>query len=124
MGAGEVQCLDTVGGCVATLNDMGARQATGYLYDCYAYVGTDAARAAYRKGLLQAVEQARPRVIVLSSQYCLGAPDDMGRVARWPAMERMLTEEYRLDGDWAPAGKIRWWNETETPPSYRIYVRR
>jgi hypothetical protein len=124
VGAGETQCLDTVGGCVATLNRMGLRQSTGYLYDCYAYTGPVAAREAYRSAFLDAVERARPRVIVLSSQYCLGVADDPGRVARWPEMERLLAEEYRLDGSWVPEGTIRWWNEVESPPSYGIYVRR
>jgi hypothetical protein len=123
-GAGEVQCLDMVGGCVATLNAMGVKQSTGYLYDCYAYVGSERARAEYRVGFVDAVERARPRVVVLSSQYCLGAADEMERIARWPEMDRFLAEEYRVDGEWAPAGKIRWWNEVEKPPSYRIYVRR
>jgi hypothetical protein len=120
---GDAQCLDTVGGCVATLNAMGLRQSTGYLYDCYAYVGSDAAQSAYRAGFLKAVERAHPQVIVLSSQYCLGTADDPGRIGRWPEMDRLLANEYRVDGDWAPSGKIRWWNEVELPPSYRIFVR-
>ncbi len=122
--AGEAQCLDTVGGCVATLNRMGLRQSTGYLYDCYAYAGPAAARSAYRAGFEAAIERARPRVIVLSSQYCLGEPDNLERIARWPGMARLLAEEYRVDGGWKPSRTIRWWNEVETPPSYRIYVRK
>jgi hypothetical protein len=109
---------------VATLNRMGVRQSSGYLYDCYAYVGPDSARAAYREGFLEAVERAQPRVVVLTSQYCLGVADDAGRIGRWPAMQRWLTEGYRVERAWAPAGKIRWWNEVELPPSYVIYVRR
>jgi hypothetical protein len=124
VGAGDVQCLDTVGGCVATLNRLGVRQSTGYLYDCYAYVGSDAARAAYRRSFLNAVERSRPRVLVMSSQYCLGVTDDAARVGRWPEMERLLAQRYRLDASWMPAGKIRWWNEVELPPSYQIFVRR
>ena len=122
--AGDIQCLDMVGGCVATLNSLGLRQSTGYLYDCYAYVGSQAAQAAYRAGFLSSMERARPEVIVLSSQYCLGEPEDQGRVARWPEMDRLLSREYRADGEWAPAAKIRWWSEMEMPPSYRIYVLR
>jgi len=123
VGAGEVQCLDTVGGCVSTLNRMQVRQSTGYLYDCYAYVGSERARASYRAAFLAAVERARPRVMVLTSQYCLGVGDDPARTARWPEMSRFLEQEYRVNGGWAPAGKIRWWNEVEWPPSYRIYLR-
>ncbi len=123
-GPGDVQCLDTVGGCIATLNRMGLRQSTGYLYDCYAYVGPKPAQAAFRAGFLAALERARPRLIVLSSQYCLGAADDFGRVARWPELEQMLANDYLGDTQWEPASRIRWWNETELPPSYRIYARR
>lgn len=123
-GDGEVQCLDTFGGCIATLNRLHIRQSTGYLYDCYAYAGTDADRETYRRGFLPAILEARPRVIVLSSQYCLGFADGMTRVARWPEMDSLLSKDYSIDGGWEPRRAVHLWSRSEMPPSYRIYVRR
>jgi len=120
----EVQCLDMVGGCIATLNGLGLMQSTGFLYDCYAYVGPDSERDRYRAAFLGALDSAKPRLIVLTSQFCLGAGEDIGRVARWAALERMLKQHYGVDAGWHPERSIRWWSQSELPPSYEIFVRR
>jgi hypothetical protein len=122
-GAGpqEVQCLDTVGGCINALYNLHLTQSTGFLYDCYAYAGPEQSQQVYRRSLLEALTAAKPRYIVLSSQSCLeekGAPE---RVSRWPSLQQFLGNRYSLDGYWAPSGPIKWWNQKELPPSFVIY---
>jgi hypothetical protein len=119
---GSVQCLDTVGGCINTLYDLRLTQSTGFLYDCYAYQGTD--QAAYREAFLAALEVARPRTIVFTSQFCLEQHYGFGRIDQWPELKRFLAEDYRLDGAWQARTTVRWWHQRETPPGYEIFTRR
>ena len=76
-GRAEVQCLDTVGGCIGTLYSLGMVQSTGFLYDCYAYSGTEKQRSQYRHAFLAALVSARPRYLVLTSQFCLEAAGEL-----------------------------------------------
>jgi hypothetical protein len=120
---GEVQCLDTVGGCIATLYDLRLLQATGYLYDCYAYLGAPDLRASYRTALLQALLSSRPRYLVITSEFCLSAEGNFGRTSTWPELEELLRTQYSDDGLWRAQTPVRWWSRDEVPPSYRIYRR-
>ena len=121
---GSVQCLDTVGGCVNALYDAGLTQATGYLYDCYAYSGSSEANRVYREGFLRAVLEARPRYVVLSSQFCLAPVGDFGRVERWPELHRVLNSEYQLSRTWESQRGQRWWSRKGGTFSYEIFTRR
>jgi len=119
---GSVQCFDTVGGCINTLYDLRLLQSTGFLYDCYAYEGTD--QRAYRKEFLSALQAARPQTIVFSSQFCLEQRYGFERIDRWPELKRLLAENYRLDGGWQARATVRWWHQRETPPGFEIFTRR
>jgi hypothetical protein len=120
----QVQCLDTVGGCVNVLYDLRLVQSTGYLYDCYAYVGRPAAQSAYRNAFLDQIEVRKPRYMVLTSEFCLAAQGDPGRVARWPGLASLLARDYREGPTWKPTQLVRWWNQPEEPSSYTIFVRK
>ncbi len=119
---GSVQCLDTVGGCINTLYDLRLVQSTGFLYDCYAYEGTD--QRAYRDRFLNALEAARPRTIVFSSQFCLEQRYGFERIDRWPELENFIAKNYRMDGGWQARTTVRWWHQRETPPGYEVFTRR
>jgi hypothetical protein len=122
-GQGEVQCLDTVGGCIATLYNLRLTQSTGYLYDCYAYEGSTAARNLYRSAFLTALEAAHPKYLVLTSQFCLSATGNINRIHSWPGLNQFVEACYRPDGVWQTEKSLRWWNRPEMPPSYEIYRR-
>ncbi len=123
-GPGDVQCLDTVGGCVNVLYDQHLVQSTGYLYDCYAYAGPADARTTYRQSLLSAVEAARPRYIVLTSEFSLDSQGWPQRINEWAAMREYLGKNYVLKASWQPAQALHWWHQPETPPSFEIFGRK
>lgn len=120
-GPEEVQCMDTVGGCVSTLYRLSLIQSTGFLYDCYAYAGMEAQRAAYRQAFLAALVAARPRYIVLTSEFCLDAEGKPDRVAAWPSLQQWLDGGYRPARSWTPERRLRWWHQPEIPPGYILY---
>jgi hypothetical protein len=125
---GNVQCLDTIAGCINTLYRMSLVQATGYFYDCYAYAprGTQMIGTveSYRRGFLAALERTRPRVLVVSNQYCQGGLDSYGKLQRWPALDHLISEQYQLYVDRMPPHNVYWWSRSLRPSGYRIYLRR
>jgi hypothetical protein len=123
-GDGDVQCLDTVGGCVNVLYDQHLVQSTGYLYDCYAYAGPADEQAAYRQSFLAALETARPRYIVLTSEFCLNAQGWSGRIDEWPALHDYLSQNYASTASWRASQQLHWWHQPETPPSFEIFGRK
>ena len=121
---GEVQCMDTTGGCINALYNDGLRQATGYLYDCYAYTGSAARQAAYRQAFLRATAGADPKYMVFSSQFCLEAKGSFDRLTGWPEMSEWVRLRYQLAYAWDSKTKQRWWSHPDLPFAYRIYERR
>jgi hypothetical protein len=121
-GNSGVQCLDTVGGCLSTLNDLKIVQTTGFLYDCYAYSGTDQQKEHYRAAFLNALTTARAHYIVLTSEFCLEAQGNINRIDTWQALGQFLHSNYRITREWKPTHPLRWWNQKEQPPSYQIFT--
>ena len=70
--SGNVQCLDTFGGCIGSLYDLKVVQATGYLYDCYLFSPPSNERATYRAGFIKAFQEKQPKIVVLTNQFCFG----------------------------------------------------
>ena len=124
LGLGGVQCLDTFGGCINTLYDMRVVQATGYLYDCYLFTpGNDAVAETYREGFWTAYERAKPRVIVMTNQYCFGG-NSFRKLDEWPRFREELARTYVQMVSWHGEHSQHWWSRREMPADYRIYVRR
>lgn len=122
---GNVQCLDTFGGCIDTLYEMRLVQSTGYLYDCYLFA-SDASgeQARYRAGFLAEFERTRPKVVVLTDQFCFGETGGFSKLGRWPQLDGELAERYERGAEWHGSAAMRWWSHDEVPTSFRIYVRR
>ena len=123
-GPSDVQCLDTVGGCINVLYDKHLVQSTAYLYDCYAYTGPADAQTAYRRSFLAAIEAARPRYIVLTSDFCLDPQPKSNRIEEWSAMQDYLRESYAKTVSWQSTQSLHWWHQPETPPAFEIFVRK
>ncbi len=117
-----VQCLDTYVGCINTLYDTRTLQATGFLYDCYLFTAPSKTRDAYRAAFLQAFDQARPSILILTGQSCFRSARTFDRILTWPALADRLTHDYNLHAEWQSNESYKWWSKRELPIGYRVYV--
>lgn len=126
--SGKVQCLDTTAGCINTLYRARLVQATGYIYDCYAYAPRGSERMdvvdRYRKAFFAALARNPPDVFVASDQYCQGGEDGYGKLNRWPGIDALIATRYRLYVERVPPHNVYWWSRVMKPSGYRIYVKR
>lgn len=124
----QVQCFDTTAGCINTLYRMRVVQATGFLYDCYAYAPRGTAMMAmvnrYRSRFRTELETSSPRILVVTNQYCQQGPDTYAKLERWPWLNRWIAANYRLSVERMPPDLVRWWSRAARPYGYRIYLRR
>ncbi|HWZ52600.1 MAG TPA: hypothetical protein VNW54_14160 [Granulicella sp.] len=122
---GQVQCLDTFGGCINTLYDMRIVQATGYLYDCYLFTPQqNAITARYREEFWSSYQAVRPKIIIVTDQFCFGNSEGFHKLDTWPALDQELRNNYVLSTEWRSEVPQRWWARSEMPPQYRIYLRK
>jgi hypothetical protein len=119
----NIQCLDTVDGCVETLYDMRLMQSTGFVYDEFLFTAPDAVtpqqisvRAELRQKFLSQLIGRPPRVIVVMPWLFPLGPDHYAKLSRWPDFTRFLDNCYQLDAerDFPAAGHHR---------GYRLYLR-
>ena len=116
----QVQCIDMTSGCLNTLYNLKIVQATGYLYDCYLFqpqqtpVSLD-----YRERFWTALEQARPRVLVVTDQQCFAMTRDWNGAARWPQFAALLASDYVLTKQYTPP-HIWWAGGASLPYPTRI----
>lgn len=126
--SGRVQCFDTTAGCINTLYRMRLVQATGFLYDCYAYAPRGKTMMAtvdrYRHRFRAALEKSAPRILVVTNQYCQQGPDTYAKLKRWPWLDQWIGTNYQLAVERMPPDKVRWWSRAAEPYGYRIYLRR
>ena len=122
--SGNVQCLDTFGGCINTLYNLRLVQSTGFLYDCYLFVpGHNPASDQYRAAFWAAFQHARPRIVILTSQDCFG-PDSFQKIDQWPQFKDALARSYTQVEEWHPTQPEHWWTRRQTPSQFRIYLRK
>ncbi len=119
----QVQCLDTIGGCIDTLNRMQLVQSTGFLYDCYLFAAKpDPVQTEYRAGFWRALQANPPKVFVVTNELCMEGPSSFEKLQRWPQLDTYLRSRYRLAVERKPPDKVQWWSQPASPASYRIYV--
>jgi len=122
--SGNVQCLDTFGGCINTLYNLRVVQATDFLYDCYLFEpDNNKAVERYRAAFWKAYQQAHPEIVVLTSQYCFG-PDNFKKLDAWPQLRDDLSHSYTQLTEWHPTQPQHWWARREMPSQFRIYIRK
>jgi hypothetical protein len=122
--SGQVQCLDTFGGCINSLYDLKVRQSTGFLYDCYLFADKSEERERYRIAFWTAYQAAQPRVVVETNQFCFGDARGFEKVATWPLLAADLSQKYELKSSWRSPVLQHWWSRREEPAEFRIYVRK
>lgn len=121
----NVQCLDTFGGCLNTLYNLRAKQATGFLYDCYLFTPQqNAASRRYREEFWQAFTHQQPKIVILTSQFCFADAGGFTKLNNWPQLRDEIAQNYTLHTEWQPRQPQRWWSRPEMPEAFRIYVRR
>ena len=122
---GKVQCVDMTSGCLNTLYNLQMVQATGYLYDCYLFQPTQTpVSEAYREGFWNAIQAAKPEVMVVTDQECFSLARTWDLPQRWPQFATMLEQDYQLVEQRTPPDKVGWWRKPQVPYSYRLYVRK
>jgi hypothetical protein len=122
--SGDVQCLDTFGGCINTLYDLRVRQSTGFLYDCYLFAGDTAEMLRYRDAFWTSFQANNPRIVVATNQFCFGDTRGFGKLDMWPRLATTLTQEYEIKTAWKSTVYQHWWSRKDIPTEYRIYLRK
>jgi hypothetical protein len=120
--SGNVQCMDTMAGCITVLNRMQLVQSTGFLYDCYFFApGSSAVKDEQRRRFLNQIERRPPQVFVITDQWCLNLPLGYQKLQQWPAFLQFLNANYTLSRQRAWSGFDKRTYAT-WPFGYRIYT--
>jgi hypothetical protein len=124
--SGNIQCIDTVGGCILTLNRMQLVQATGFLYDCYLFAPKPSpVQEDYRARFWRELQAHPPEVFVVTNRLCMNVRgSSFDKLEQWPRFDEYLRADYTLEVQRTPPHEVRWWNQATQPTSYRIYVRK
>ncbi len=126
--SGKVQCFDTTAGCINTLYRAGLVQATGFLYDCYAYAPRGAEMIwvvnRYRRSFLRALTENPPEILVVTDQYCQAGENGYDKLKRWPSLNELIGGQYRMYTERRPPDDVYWWSRPYKPSGYRIYIRK
>lgn len=125
---GQVQCLDSISGCIATLDQMRVVQSTGLMYDEFLFNPrrpdsggasvVDNARAAF----LREVEGNPPLVFIVSAPLFPSGPDGYRKLDRWPEFRDWLNAHYVLDVERTFTVAVRGAGKPIVPAGYRVYT--
>jgi hypothetical protein len=123
--SGNIQCIDTVGGCIFTLDRMQLVEATGFLYDCYLFAPESSpVQKGYRARFWRDLQAHPPEVFVVTDRLCMNVRGGtFDKLQRWPEFDEYLRANYTMIVQRTPPDKVLWWNQPMQPPSYRIYVK-
>lgn len=125
----QVQCLDSVHGCLDALYAARLEQATPLLYDEFLF-GPERSPDGYRvitqtrADFLQRIDARPPPVFVVFSGLFLGNSLGFEKLQAWPAFASFFANHYRLDAERQPPHAMHWWLRSMPAPRYRIYVLR
>jgi hypothetical protein len=125
----QVQCVDSVRGCVDALYQARLEPATPLLSD-EVLLGTEPSRDGYavihqtRADFLQRIETRPPKVFVVISGLFLENSGSFDKLQRWPVFANFLESHYRLETERQPPHAMHWWLSSMPAPRYRIYVLR
>lgn len=125
---GQVQCIDSIGGCGNTLLRLQLVQTTGLLSDFFVF-GSPAATAVReaRDSFKSAVNSgAVPRYVIVTDRLHLHPenPGGWSKLKQWPWFTEWLQQNYSLVLTREATRPALWWARPEMPASYRIYVAR
>jgi Glycosyltransferase family 87 len=120
----DIQCIDTIEGCMAALYNHRILPSTGFMYDELLFAATDslpphqaALVADLRRNFLLQLTTHPPRVIVVTQALFPLGPNNYAKLDRWPEFQQFLTTCYsaQVQRDFPPAHNYH--------PGYRLYLR-
>jgi hypothetical protein len=119
----NVQCLDTISGCVDALEHMQLIQSTGFLYDEFLF-NPDKAKAIddSRQSFLETVKRTPPPILIVTDPLFPSGPDGYAKLKTWPEFNTWLSEHYRIFVERTPTQAFRGVGRMVTPSGYRIYI--
>lgn len=123
--SGKVQCLDTVNGCIDTLERLQLVQATGQIYDEYLF--QQSSREVIRDSrrlFTQEVQDNPPLIFIVAASLFPSGPGGYDKLAQWPYFDEWLNQHYTLALQRTPNTAYRSMGRPVIPDSYRLYVRR
>ncbi len=116
----NVECLDTVSGCVAALYRLHLVETQPYMGDSLFFPVEGSARSPYYSELFwKQIHSKTPKVLVLTSEMMTGG-GRMGRfdkLKQWPEFEQFFDQNYRVE-------VTKNFGERDYMTAYRIYVLR
>lgn len=122
---GQVQCLDSVSGCIGALEHLQVEQTSGHLYDEFLFhAADDPAVRHMRQSFAQQMLSHPPVIFVITDPLFPSGPDHYGKLAQWPEFSQWLNENYTIALTRAPSTSIRVMGRRVVPVGYRLYVRR
>jgi len=122
--SGEVQCIDTIGGCFDVLYRMRLVEAEGFSYDEFLFGSSaDKVVAESRRAFWEKLQAKPPEVIVMTDGLFPSGPGNFRKLERWPEFDAYLRHYYKLRFERRPPHPVHWWSKTQEPPAYRIYSR-
>jgi hypothetical protein len=125
----QVQCVDSVRGCLDALYAARLEPATPLLSD-EVLLGAEPARDGYaivrqtRADFLHRIEARPPKVFVVISGLFPENSESFDKLQRWPVFANFLATHYRLEKERQPPHAMHWWLSSMPAPRYRIYVLR
>jgi hypothetical protein len=123
--SGQVQCIDTVGGCYNALYDLGIVQHTGFLYDEFLFgPARSGAVAANREAFWASLTANPPRVMIVVDHLFPSGPPGFEKLTLWPQFDDYLDAHYSLYEEVTTSRPTYFWARRDARRSYRIYVRR
>ncbi len=123
--SGKLQCLDTIAGCIDTLERLQLVQASGQMYDEFLFQPPDGeAIRNSRSSFAQEVQAKPPLVFIVTASLFPSGPGGYGELAQWPAFDEWLNQHYAIALERTPTTGYRSMGRSVVPASYRIYVRR
>jgi hypothetical protein len=123
--SGKVQCLDTVAGCIDTLERLQLVQASGQIYDEYLFQppSRDVIRDS-RSSYSQELRTNPPLLFIVTASLFPSGPRGYEKLAQWPRFDDWLNQHYALAVERTPTTGYRSMGRPVVPDSYRVYVRR
>ena len=123
--SGNVQCIDTIDSCLATLYRLRLVQSTGMMYDEFLFVPPDSVKprqatalTEMRRNFLAELASHPPRVLIVTPWLFPAGPDHYAKLDQWPEFEHFVEGcyEFRMQRDFPSSPREH--------PGYRLYVRR
>jgi hypothetical protein len=120
--SGQVQCIDTIGGCFEVLYDMKLLQSDRFVYDEFLFASSqDAVVTRTREGFLGELQEKPPHLIVITDDLFPLGPADFQKLKRWQEFAGYLQENYSLCAQGRPQNDVKWWSRAQQPHSYLIF---